>query len=365
MSWESKRDLSVEDESSQAKRACRRLWPARIVPDLGPSNRLHRSPVEMDRDEHYRRFLNCGEYSIAKRGAPFGWPCLNDHMPSPPEDPRCLPRDAQYQITLRDRLRAGRTRQTLANLLQQAAPRGPSDLHIAAGFPPTFRVGGELVPAELPALWADDTAHLVGELLIEAGFGDQFERFLTDHTEIDCGLSLEGAGRVRANVYLAQHAVAGAFRLVRGYVPTIPELDLPDVALSLVQNPQGCSSSQDLRAHGKTTSQAALLQALAQRVRRHILTIEDPIEYTLVADLSLVCQREVGSDTSSFASGLRAALREDPDVLLVGEMRDLETISTALTAAETGHLVITTLHTHDAVSAVDRIVDVFPAGQQS
>lgn len=227
-----------------------------------------------------------------------------------------------------------------------------------------FRDAGELVAAELPALWADDTAHLIGELLIESGFGDQFEHFLTEHTEIDCGLSLDGTGRVRANIYLAQRAVAGAFRLVRGYVPTVGELGLPEVALALVQRPAGLLIITGPTGHGKTTSQAALLQALAQRVRRHILTIEDPIEYALVAGQSLVSQREVGSDTASFAAGLRAALREDPNVLLVGEMRDLDTISTALTAAETGHLVLTTLHTHDAVSAVDRIVDVFPSSQQ-
>jgi twitching motility protein PilT len=176
----------------------------------------------------------------------------------------------------------------LIDLLQQAAARGASDLHVAPGFPPTFRVGGELGPAEIPALWADDTAHLIGELLADCGFADQFERFLTDRAELDCGLTLDGAGRVRANIYLAQHAVAGAFRLVRDYVPTVGELGLPDIALSLVQRPAGLLIITGPTGHGKTTSQAALLQALAQRVRRHILTIEDPIEYTLVAGQSLI-----------------------------------------------------------------------------
>jgi twitching motility protein PilT len=258
-----------------------------------------------------------------------------------------------------------RTLRTLTDLLVDARRRGASDVHIVPGAPPFLRIAGALAPVDGAVLTSEDSAHLIGELLNDAGASDSFERFLGNRRELDCGLRLDGIGRVRCNVFYDRGSIAAAFRLVPAEVPPLDELRLPAIVRHLIARPAGLLIVTGAAGHGKTTTQAAMIRAISEQSRVRIITIEDPIEYDLPHGRSLISQREVGCDTPSFSDGLRAALREDPNVILIGEMRDLETISTALTAAETGHLIIATLHTNDAPGAVDRITDAFPPNQQA
>ncbi|MDI3317280.1 MAG: type IV pilus twitching motility protein PilT [Bacillota bacterium] len=248
----------------------------------------------------------------------------------------------------------------LATWLRAAVEQGASDLHLTVESPPVLRVNGELVDLEGPRLRPEDVRQLVEPLL------DERSRLTLEREgQVDFAHSLPGVGRFRANVYRQRGSLAAAFRLIPVHVPDLESLGLPPSVDAFCDLTQGLVLVTGPTGHGKSTTLAAMVDRINRSRRAHVVTLEDPIEYLHRHARSLVDQREVGLDTPSFAAGLRAALREDPDVIMVGEMRDLETISIALTAAETGHLVLATLHTPSAPQAVDRIVDVFPADQQN
>jgi twitching motility protein PilT len=257
---------------------------------------------------------------------------------------------------------------TITVLLAEGRERGASDLHLVPDAPPTFRIGGILTPAREDPLSGEDIRRMLDEFMAEHVSEETWGRFPEVEREVDLGVSVDFVGRVRVNCFLDRGRPAAAFRLIPPEIPTVEELELPRVVHQLiaraVDQPKGLVLVTGPTGSGKTTTLAAIVNTIAQKYRKRIITIEDPIEYELPHGQSLVSQREVGRDTYSFADGLRAALREDPDIILVGEMRDLETIQTALTAAETGHLVLSTLHTNDATMTCDRIIDIFPAGQQ-
>jgi twitching motility protein PilT len=244
-------------------------------------------------------------------------------------------------------------------LFSFAVKSGASDILVTAGTPPCLRIHGVLNRVDTPDLSPDDTRRIVYSVLGP----EQIQRF-EDEREIDFAFTTADGQRFRGNGYLQRGSVAGAFRLIPRKVPGLEQLGLPAVLHDLALSPQGLLLVTGPTGQGKTTTQACLIDIVNTNQRLHVVTIEDPIEYVHRNKRSVVDQREVGSDTASFRAALRHVLREDPDVILIGEMRDLETVAAALTAAETGHLVIATLHTNDAVQAIDRIIDVFPAHQQ-
>ncbi len=248
-----------------------------------------------------------------------------------------------------------------AEILMEVLHRGASDLHITAGAPPTLRIRGKLeaLPDHAP-LSTQDTRELVYSILSS----DQRQR-LEEHLQIDFAYAIPGMARFRVNAYRQRAAIGAAFRLIPEQIPQIDDLGLPAVVHDLVRKPRGLVLVTGPTGSGKSTSLAAMIDVINETRDEHIMTVEDPIEFLHRHKRCLVNQRELGSDATSFASALKAALRQDPDVILVGELRDLETISTALTAAETGHLVFATLHTQDAPQTIDRMIDVFPAEQQA
>jgi twitching motility protein PilT len=249
---------------------------------------------------------------------------------------------------------------TLPELLARTARRGGSDLHLTAGVPPQIRVNGALeAQAELGPLTPDDTRRLIYGSLTAA----QRRRF-EETLELDVSLGIEGVARVRANVFGQRGTVAAVYRLIPEVVRGLDELGLPPVVAELAARPHGLVLVTGPTGSGKSTTLAALVDRINAERRGHILTIEDPVEYVHSHRRSIVNQREVHQDTAGFAPALRAALREDPDVVLIGEMRDLETTEAALRIAETGHLTLATLHTSSAVHAVGRVIDLFPAHQQ-
>jgi twitching motility protein PilT len=259
------------------------------------------------------------------------------------------------------------TSQTVASLqevLALARSLGASDVHVASGYPLIVRRAGRLEALSEEPLDEVATEALVSDLFRSTGMERVWETFAGTGREMDAGFSVNGSGRVRGNIFRAGRALHASFRLVPDSVPSLAELRTPQALRSLVTKPKGLFIVTGPTGHGKSTTLAAMVAEIVERRSCHIVTIEDPVEYRLPQGQALVRQREVGLDTESFSAGLRAALRQDPDIILVGEMRDLETIATALTAAETGHLVLTTLHTNDAPGAVDRIIDVFPPHQQ-
>jgi twitching motility protein PilT len=255
----------------------------------------------------------------------------------------------------------------LEALLIEVARRGASDLLIVVGAPPVFRVGGHLVRGAGSPLSGDDVAALldtfltprVRERIVDDGAVD-FSLRLAAPAEVD-----ERTWRFRVNIHRQRGTLAAAIRALPLVVPTIAELNLPPILGELVKPTRGLVLICGPTGAGKTTTLAAMIGAINRAEARHVITIEDPIEYEHRNAQSIIEQVEVGRDAPSFASALRAALRQDPDVVLVGEMRDLETVATALTAAETGHLILSTLHTSDVAQAIHRIVDVFPPGQQT
>ncbi len=250
--------------------------------------------------------------------------------------------------------------QQLITFLQAAKDNDASDLHIAAKSKPMYRIHSNLVSLDgHPTLTADDTKRMLYSLLDEM-HAKEFEEF----GETDLSFGVDGIGRFRVNVYSQRGACSAALRLMSATIPDPEKLGLPPSVIDLANKHSGLVLVTGPTGSGKSTTLAALLQRINLTRRAHIITLEDPIEYLYENELSLVDQREVGQDTKSFGNALRAALREDPDVVLVGEMRDLETISTAVTAAETGHLVFSTLHTIGADSTINRIVDAFPEGQK-
>jgi twitching motility protein PilT len=247
-----------------------------------------------------------------------------------------------------------------AKVLLEVLDRRASDLHIAAGAPPTIRARGRLVALEgYPTLTPTETRELVYSILSS----DQRQRLET-HWQVDFAYSIPGAARFRVNAYFQRGAINAAFRLIPSQITSLEELGLPPVVHEFAQKPRGFVLVTGPTGSGKSTTLASVIDEVNTTRDDHILTIEDPIEFLHSHKRCLVNQREVGTDAETFALGLRAALRQDPDVILVGEMRDLDTISTALTAAETGHLVFATLHTQDAPQTIDRVIDVFPPHQQ-
>ena len=246
-----------------------------------------------------------------------------------------------------------------ADVLLEVVERGASDLHLTAGSPPMVRVSGRLVALDYPPLSAQLTRETVYSILTN----DQRQRLETDW-QIDLAYSIPGRARFRVNAYFQRASIGAALRLIPDSMPKLESLGLPPVIEELTKKPRGFVLVTGPTGSGKSTSLAAMLDMINERRSEHIMTIEDPIEFLHHHKRCIVNQRELGGDAKSFALALKAALRQDPDVILVGEMRDLETISTALTAAETGHLVFATLHTQDTAQTVDRVVDVFPPEQQ-
>jgi len=247
-----------------------------------------------------------------------------------------------------------------ADVLIEVLERRASDLHIAAGAPPTVRVRGRLTALEgYPVLTPTDTREVVYSILSN----DQRQRLETDW-QVDFAYSIPGRARFRVNAYFQRSAIGAAFRLIPAEIAAIETLGLPPIIHEFGKKPRGFVLFTGPTGSGKSTSLASIIDEINEQTEQHIMTIEDPIEFLHGHKRCIVNQRELGSDAQSFGAALRAALRQDPDVILVGEMRDLETISTALTAAETGHLVFATLHTQDTPQSIDRIIDVFPPHQQ-
>ena len=249
---------------------------------------------------------------------------------------------------------------SIDDLLEQMVARGASDLHLSTGAPPTLRVRGEMVRLEeLGKLMPADTQQLLYRVLSS----EQQKRLEIDR-QLDLSHAVPGLARFRVNVYFQRESLGAAFRLIPEQLKTLEELRLPSTLHEFAAQPRGLVLVTGPTGSGKSTTLAALIDEINRTRAEHILTIEDPIEFVHRHKRSLVNQREIGPDARTFAEALRAALRQDPDVILLGEMRDLETIATALTAAETGHLVFGTLHTQSAPGTIDRIIDVFPAEQQ-
>jgi twitching motility protein PilT len=248
----------------------------------------------------------------------------------------------------------------LTDVFHAAVKETASDIIITTGAPPTLRIEGQLFPLKTPDLGPEDAKTLVYSMLTEG----QIARFEADK-ELDFSFTLKQQHRFRGNVFYQRGSVAASFRLIPQRIPKLEELNLPPILGDFALTPQGLILVTGPTGHGKSTTQAAMIDLINTTKRAHIITIEDPIEYIHENRQSIVEQREVGQDTKSFGEALRHVLRETPDVIQVGEMRDPESIACALTAAETGHMVIATLHTNDAVQAIDRLIDVFPAHQQT
>ncbi len=249
----------------------------------------------------------------------------------------------------------------MLQLLKEIVERKASDLHIAPGSPPRIRIMGELVPlTEYGILSATDTKNLIYSVLTDAQ-----KKRLEEELELDFSFGIKNVARFRGNAYFQRQSLAAAFRLIPFEVPDFDSLGLPPVVKNFAHKDKGLVLVTGPTGSGKSTTLASLIKIINDTYPYHIITIEDPIEFIYNHNKSLITQRELGSDTKSFARALRASLREDPDVILVGEMRDPETIEAALTAAETGHLVFSTLHTNSTIETINRIVDVFPAEKQS
>lgn len=249
--------------------------------------------------------------------------------------------------------------QRIEEILTHAAWAGASDVHITTGIPPKMRQNGSLATMPFETMSAKDTMEIARTIM-----SDEQMRIFEEKGEYDMSFSVEGKGRYRVNVFRQQGEVAMAFRLVSEKIPSPEELGVPASIIDLYQRKRGLVLVTGPTGSGKSTTLAAIIDKVNTFRDAHVITLEDPIEYIHKHKMSMVNQREIGLDSQSYANALRAALREDPDVILVGEMRDYETISVAITAAETGHLVLSTLHTIGAASTIDRVIDVFPPHQQ-
>ena len=248
----------------------------------------------------------------------------------------------------------------IEKLLSLVIENNASDLHLAVGEPPILRVNGELQRTDFAAFTKEQVEQLCFSFLSQ-----EQQEFLAHNKEIDLSYGQEGLGRFRINIYKDRFGYAAALRTITEEIPTLEQLKLPATTKEIAQLPRGLVLVTGPTGSGKSTTLAAILDWINTHRSEHILTIEDPIEFVHQSKKSLINQREIGSDTHSFNNALRSALREDPDVILIGEMRDLETISLAVTAAETGHLVFGTLHTSSAATTIDRLIDVFPPEQQT
>jgi twitching motility protein PilT len=247
----------------------------------------------------------------------------------------------------------------IEELLELVVSRKGSDLHISAGLPPVIRVDGKLERTDAPPLSPDDVETLLFPML-----SNEQRRRLEQEWELDFSYGIQGLSRFRVNFYKDKGNYAAAFRVIESIVPSFDQLGLPEVVKHAAESPRGLILVTGPTGSGKSTTLASMVDYINSSRSEHILTIEDPIEFVHTSKKSIIHQRELGQDTRSFGNALKSALREDPDVILVGELRDLETISLAITAAETGHLVLGTLHTASASQTIDRIIDVFPEGQQ-
>jgi twitching motility protein PilT len=248
----------------------------------------------------------------------------------------------------------------LDDLLRQMKQQSASDLHLTSGSAPYMRINGDMVKLNYRNVSAETCNSLVFEILTE-----NQKQIFTENWDLDLSYPLAGVGRFRVNVFMQRNGIAAVFRLIPETIKTIDELDLPEQLASLIDASEGLILVTGPTGSGKSTTLASLIHTINDRQQAHIITIEDPIEFVHENRRCLISQRELASHTKSFGAALRAALREDPDIILVGEMRDLETISLAITAAETGHLVFATLHTNSAIKTIDRVIDVFPEGQQT
>ena len=250
----------------------------------------------------------------------------------------------------------------MLDILQAAVKSGASDIHIYIGKPPLVRIAGKITPIhgfDKEELTAEESKRLIYSILYE----EQIQRF-EENMELDASFEIPNLSRFRVNVLVQKNGVESVLRLISSQIPSHEELSIPKAIMDLTKLPRGLVLVTGPTGSGKSTTIACMIDLINQNREEHIITIEDPIEYVYESKSSIVRQREVGTNTLSFNNALRSALRQDPDVILVGEMRDLETISLAISAAETGHLVFATLHTQDAPQTIDRIVDVFPSHQQ-
>ncbi|MBP5152288.1 MAG: type IV pilus twitching motility protein PilT [Lachnospiraceae bacterium] len=249
--------------------------------------------------------------------------------------------------------------ESIAEILRTAKIAGASDVHLTVGIPPKMRVNGDLLSMDYPKVLPPDTEAVAQEVMNEK------QRAIFDERgEYDMSFAIRDLGRYRVNVFHQRGSIAFAFRLVGTAIPSPEELGIPESVIDLSQRKRGLVLVTGPTGSGKSTTLASIINRVNHTRDAHVITLEDPIEFLHQHDKSMVNQREIGIDSGNYANALRAALREDPDVILVGEMRDFETISVAITAAETGHLVLSTLHTIGAASTVDRVIDVFPAHQQ-
>lgn len=248
----------------------------------------------------------------------------------------------------------------IEDLMEQLIEMGGSDLHLSAGVPPYFRLSGRLTPIGDEPLTSEQCQRLIFSML-----NNTQRKNLEQNWELDCSYGVKGLARFRVNVYKDRGTYAACLRALSSKIPNFEALGLPDVVREMSEKPRGLILVTGPTGSGKTTTLAAMIDLINRTRAEHILTVEDPIEFVYEPIKSLIHQRQLGEDTKSFANALRAALREDPDIILVGEMRDLETISLAISAAETGHLVFGTLHTSSAAQTVDRMIDVFPAERQT
>ncbi len=248
----------------------------------------------------------------------------------------------------------------ITELLKFSANESASDVHISSGEPPIMRIHGEMRMVDMPALDREDVHTFLYEI-----FSDQQRKIFEETHEIDFSIDLKDVARFRVNAFVQNRGESIVFRNIPTKIPTFEELNLPPILADITRKPKGLVLVTGPTGSGKSTTLAALVDLINNERKEHILTIEDPIEFVHTTKNCLISQRELGPHTHSFGNALKAALREDPDVILVGEMRDLETIALAITAAETGHLVFGTLHTSSAPKTIDRIIDVFPPEQQA
>ncbi|MCH2161445.1 MAG: type IV pilus twitching motility protein PilT [Phycisphaerales bacterium] len=245
-------------------------------------------------------------------------------------------------------------------ILREAFNKDASDVHLVAGHPPMMRIHTVMTAMEFPPLTGEDMRRVLEQMVSPA----QFKVFEEVH-DLDFSYEVKGVQRYRVNAHLQRGEVALALRGIRTTIPPLADLNLPEVISRLTYLPRGLVLVTGDTGSGKSTTLAAMMQSMNERYHKHVITLEDPIEYMFDSAQCLVEQRELGRDMPTFSSGLKHALRQDPDIILVGEMRDLETTSLAISAAETGHLVLSTLHTVDASQTVERIIDMYPAGQQN
>ncbi len=247
----------------------------------------------------------------------------------------------------------------IEDLLKELVEKGGSDLHISSKLPPVMRLDGKLTRCDMPPLTPEDVENLLFPMM-----SNEQRRHLEQEWELDFSYGIESIGRFRVNFYKDKGNYAAAFRTIATKAPQLEELGMPPIVTQIAERPRGLVLVTGPTGSGKSTTLAAMIDYINRTRAEHILTIEDPVEFVHTSKTSIIHQRELGMDTRSFANALKSALREDPDIILVGEMRDHETIALALTAAETGHLVFGTLHTSSASQTIDRIIDVFPEGQQ-